>query len=122
MKDLTKPFGSMMGTSQYYMHPIMQQVLYTDGMKDMCEKLECYWILDVIASYQIKSSSVSSVPYQTWRIEANNAKAIVACYDCPTGNPIVTQNIDSTTLPDGKIVCVCVYDGKTRIIALPIEG
>lgn len=37
------------GTEQYYKH--FESLLYTDGIKNMCDKLGCYWLIDIIFSY-----------------------------------------------------------------------
>ena len=44
-------FGSSMGTERYHKLSLTNRMLASDGVKEMCEKLSCFWFFDVIASY-----------------------------------------------------------------------
>jgi hypothetical protein len=39
-----------LGTDNWWKHPLFGY-LYTDSVRDFCEKHEAYWILDVVGSY-----------------------------------------------------------------------
>lgn len=119
MKDLAEPFGSMMGTKNYYRHRLIRDVLYTDGIKDMCETLRCWWIIDLIASYQ-GFNPAKSCSYQVWKIVIDNHSALAQCYDYDN-KAIISQNIQTTDLPDGQILCVCIDNGDCMIVALSVE-
>lgn len=120
MKDLTRPFGSSMGTNKYYQH-FTKIVLYTDGIKDMADALKCHWLIDLIASYQI-TKKFRDIAYQTWKFTAKDSKCVAECFGY-SDVAVAEQKIPFTTLPDGEIVVVAVWqDEKTMIIALPVEG
>jgi len=64
-------------TDNYYRFgPIL---LITDGIKALCEKFECFWLMDVIASYQ---PTLMAEEFQVWTLEkiGENA-AIIKCTD-----------------------------------------
>ena len=120
MKDLAKPFGSIMGASAYYQH-FTKSLLYTSGIKEMADALKCHWLIDIVASYQV-SGKLRDIPYQTWKAVAEDSKAVVRCFDS-SEIPIVEQDVKFTTLPDGEITMLAVWqDKKTVILALPVEG
>ena len=37
------------GTEEYYRHFLNRHLIYTEGVKYLAEKAECYWLLDEIA-------------------------------------------------------------------------
>ncbi len=52
-KDALKNFGQFsMGTENYYRHSLVPNFLFTDGVKYLAENAECFWLIDIIASYQ----------------------------------------------------------------------
>ena len=63
----------------------------TDGAKALADKFQCYWFLDIIASYQ---SQLKNEEFQVWTIERKQGKssAIVSCTD-GNGKSLVIQDI-----------------------------
>ncbi len=52
-------------------------MLYTDGAKAMADIFQCYWFLDVIASYQ---HELKGEEFQVWQIRKNeDGSAVVVC-------------------------------------------
>lgn len=48
MYHRSKWFG---GTNQYYSYaPLADWLLVTDGIKETCDELGCWWVIDIIAS------------------------------------------------------------------------
>lgn len=121
MKDLTAGFGSSLGTGQYHRH-FMPNVVYTDGVKEVCEHYACYWILDVIASYA-GSSKIRNVARNKWEVTANDGKASAVCIDQwdNEGDVIIRQEIDFTDLPDGTVTFHTAWNGNLLIIYLLTE-
>lgn len=39
------------GTEHYYRHGLTRDLMHTDGVEIMCQKLQCYWLVDIVASY-----------------------------------------------------------------------
>jgi len=87
------------GTENYYKH--LSGLTYTDGIKFLAESAECYWLIDLIASYQRKLQVFG--PFQLWTIEVEDNTAIVYCQE-DTGQPKrVTQKIGYTDFPLKKL-------------------
>ena len=70
-------------TENYYKH--FAGVKYTDGVKFMAEKLNCFWFLDVIASYQPK---LRDAPFQIWKIQTNGDQTGVVTMREDSDQPI----------------------------------
>jgi hypothetical protein len=68
---------------------------YTSGVECFCETFECYWFMDIIASYQ-KDKRFKNEDFQVWEIrKLKDLSAIVTASD-GNGNMIVTQKIKYT--------------------------
>ena len=52
------------GTENYYRH--FSGMLYTDGIQFLAQEGKCYWLLDLIGSYQPK---LKHIPFQLWTIK-----------------------------------------------------
>ena len=75
-------------TDNYYRHPL--RMLFTDGVKALCDKFECYWFLDVVCSYQ---PGLKGEDFQVWSLNVNeDCSAKVICTD-GNGQTLKTQNI-----------------------------
>lgn len=113
-KDIAEHFGDMCGTSQYYRH-FMQFAVYTDGIKQLCETMECWWLLDFIVSQNV-IRSVKDIAYQCWRFVVEGNKCSVYL------NQNHYEDIEFTTMIDGYIDVVAVWNDKILVTALPVEG
>ena len=96
MKDLNEQFKAFYGTENYYKH---WKGVYTDGIKEMAEQFEAYWLIDVVFSYQDKK--INLIPFQVWEITSTGDKATVEMKE-DTDQPIlVSQKIGFTDFPRG---------------------
>ena len=83
------------GTESYYKH--FTGINFTDGVKFLADKLECYWFLDIIASYQHR---LKDVPFQIWRIQVDREKAGMVTMREDTNEPvIIRQELKYTDFP-----------------------
>jgi len=100
------------GTEHYYNYK--RGLKLTDGSRELAEKFECFWLLDVIMSHQ---NQVRNEEFQQWKLEKKpNDKAIVTCDD---GNNrlILTQTISYTDFAaDSATLWV-----ENSVIMLPSE-
>lgn len=94
--------GQFTGTDNYYKHWLGYK--YTDGVKYLAEKTQCYWLLDAIFSYHRKE------PFQVWElvtfIDGENNKGAILTMRQDTGAKVeVRQEIEYTdfTLPSIKL-------------------
>lgn len=86
------------GTEHYYrVSPIHGNLVLTDGVKYLCERAQCYWLVDIVASYQYK---LTSEPFQVWTlgIDADEMRGSVRCED-GNGNILVRQELEYTDFP-----------------------
>ena len=64
-------------TDNYYTY--LCGLLITDGAKALADQLECYWFLDIIASYQ---PQLKVEEFQVWTLtKREENSAIVSCTD-----------------------------------------
>ena len=83
------------GTEKYYKH--FGGVVYTDGIKYLAEQAGCYWLIDLVASYQPK---LKNAGFQLWQIQvAPDNSAVVTCREDSDLPEIVKQAIPYTDFP-----------------------
>ena len=113
MADLKQELALFTGSENYYRHWL--NFNFTDGVKYLADKVECYWLLDAIGSYQDK---VKDVPFQIWTLKVNADKSAVLEMNEDTNQPIIIrQEIQYTdfTLEEIKLYFI---DG---VLLLPSE-
>ena len=112
--ELKTELNQFTGTERYYLH--FSDFRYTDGIKQLAEKAEAYWLIDVIASYQ-SEPKVKSLSIQFWRLNVADKKATIICQEDTGIKPVVTQKIEYTDFPEGEIM-LYVQNG---VLFLPSE-
>lgn len=114
------------------------RILCTPGVKYLANKAQCWWLLDVIASYY-KPGGKSAVDRQLWEDsilfwtveKTGSRKAVVYCQQDSGMPKIIRQEIPHTDFPfpiEGKVrlwVAEAFPDGtmesKHKLIILPSE-
>lgn len=78
--ELEQNLHCFSGTTAYY--ALYPQLKLTDGTKYLCDQAQCYWLMDIIWSYQTLPQ-VRSVPFQKYILTVDMAKkkALVRCLD-----------------------------------------
>jgi hypothetical protein len=71
--NLEENLAQFIGTQNYYRHTI-GNFMFTDGVKYLAETAQCYWLLDVIASYILKPK-IKRIPFQLWELKVNKDKS-----------------------------------------------
>lgn len=86
------------GTEQYHRHGLMRNFVYTDGIKYLADKTGSYWLIDVVASYQLRHRNK---PFQLWKIKVNKEdnSAVVTAREDKGEKPFVRQKIEYTDFP-----------------------
>ena len=98
MDDLETALLNFIGTQHYYHHNI-GDFNYTDGVKFLVENAKCYWLLDLIGSYQ-HESKVKNVPFQLWNLRVNkNQRAVITMKEDSDTPVIIRQIIPYTDFP-----------------------
>ena len=104
------------GTSQYHRFSHLPSFpVITDGVLAVAEAAGCYWLLDVIGSYQYDPRLDKY--FQVWKLEVNREanSGVVRGYNDTT--LIITQDIPYTDFPLDEIKLYLI----DRIILLPNE-
>lgn len=104
-------------------------VYATDGVKFLCDKGGCYWLLDAITSHQPK---LRGEDFQTWKltvnvegtirngIAVNRGQAMLVCED-GNNNKLRAQSIPFTDFPMSEITLYAQVDDEKIVIMLPGE-
>ncbi len=93
--------SQFIGTTQYHRYsPLFRNFLLTDGTKCLCETLECYWLIDIIASYQThpkvkKHPKLQEIQFWTLEVDLEKQKGVVRC-DWDSGQQVIEQAIPYT--------------------------
>lgn len=87
------------GTEQYYRS---LNFVYTDGVKAMAELCGAYWLIDLIASWQVEKR-VRTKPFQVWELTVQDDRGSLTMRE-DGGEPILAhQHIEYTDFPLGEI-------------------
>lgn len=117
-EDLETELRQFTGTENYYKH--LGNVVLTDGAKYLADRAGAYWLMDVVASWQL-AKKVACEPFQSWNIEVkDNNKATIKADD-GNGNEIARQEIPFTDFPLRSTRLYLVNDGRYRVLMLPSE-
>ena len=94
--NLNEELAGFYGTEQYHKLSPLHPFVVTDGIKAMCEIAQCYWLMDVAASYQEK---LENEPFQVWGVKLTDDKK--GYVYCNNGNrkELVRQELNYTDFP-----------------------
>lgn len=106
------------GSTLYHRYQIGRglEIKFTEGIYYLVEKANCYWLLDVIMSWQY-NAEVRNNTFQVWRLKkSNNNSAIITCTD-GNKNLLTKQYIQFTDFPLEEIEAwyvdgVCLLPGE----------
>lgn len=102
------------GTENYYKQ-WTGEFVYTDGVKYVADKYGAYWLLDVIASWQVEEK-VKKELFQVWQLTVQGNRGIVEMFDGDTKTAIAKQIIPYTDFP--CLIKLYLTDG---VLLLPSE-
>lgn len=87
------------GSQEFCRHPIIREIIYTQGAKYVADAAHAYWLLDEIALAQRYISSVSAEEFQVWdlAIKGNGTAELT----CGNGNrrTVFAKRIEHTDFP-----------------------
>ena len=67
MTNANEQFGSGNGSENFYQNKF-SPIIYTDGVKDMAESCDAYWLIDLVISHQL-TNAVKLQPFQVWKLQ-----------------------------------------------------
>lgn len=117
INHLQNSLAQFTGTERYYEYGNMTNIKLTDGVKWLCDNAGCYWLIDIIVSYQRKCSLDPMLQdFQIWTLKVKNSKGKVIC-ERDTNDIAITQRIPYTDFPLPEIKLYC----ENEVICLPSE-
>jgi hypothetical protein len=87
----------------------------TEGVLGFAELAECFWLLDIIGSYQ-KNPNLNKT-FQGWSLQVDLQNKTAVVYGCNDTEVIITQEIEYTNFPLEEIN-LFLYKG---LLMLPLE-
>lgn len=115
LSQLTVELMQFHGTEHIYKHSF-DLIHYTDGIKYLAEKADCYWLIDLVASYQVEEK-VKDEEFQVYHLEVKSDKTAVVTITDGNDNLLALQKIEFTDFPLPEIKIWCV----DKILLLPNE-
>ena len=116
IEEIKNILSNAHGTNQYHMFsPFREYPVLTDGVKALAEAADCFWLVNIIGSYQLDERLD---PYfQVWKLEVNQETKEWVITGCNDTKLIITQTGDYTDFPLNGIT-LWVSHG---VILLPSE-
>jgi hypothetical protein len=103
------------GSENFYCHrPSL--ILYTDGVKDLAEACQAYWLIDLIISHQCKKA-VNLERFQVWELKREKADKFFVKATDGNNNPVASQKIPFSDFPY-DLATIWLVDG---CMMLPTE-
>lgn len=95
--EIRNELSYFIGTEKYY--KVYPNLIITDGIKFLAERAECFWLIDLVYSYQ-SLAKVKKEPFQVYELDVdlNTQMAKMVCSD-GNDNILQTQFIPFTTFP-----------------------
>lgn len=102
--ELKDELQQFYGTTRYYKN--FTGLRFTDGVKYLADHAECYWLIDLVGSYQ---PQLRDVPFQLWRVEVRDDDSGLVTMVEDTGQPIkIKQEIPFTDFPLSEFEFFCI--------------
>ena len=118
--ELNQKLTGFTGTINWYRH-WTNLLSYTDGVKTLAESVGAFWLIDAIASWQIKPK-VDQCDFQVWTLTVKDDQTAALQMQEDTGlQPVVTQQLVYTDFPVGVFKLWVEGTGRERVLLLPSE-
>jgi hypothetical protein len=75
-EEILKELSNFSGTQHYYKGSYLYNLNLTDGMQYFREKLDCYWLIDIVGSVQ-HLKQIKENSFILWRIKVNKDKSFI---------------------------------------------
>jgi hypothetical protein len=104
------------GSTEFYRH-WLKGFCYTEGVRFLAEHARCYWLIDLIASLQVRALKDAWLrEFQLWELFVKDGSAILAC-SRDSDDVAFRQTIEATDFP---ITYVHLYV-EGGVLMLPSE-
>ena len=118
-------------TEHYYQHSLNRHVVYTDGIRQLAQVANAYWLIDAVASYygtpmmeQAIENDERLRTLQFWTLvlrQDAGDQALLECKADVKALPIVKQFIEHTDFPLDDFRIWAGWDGIRWVLYLPSE-
>ena len=118
VEEIQKTLPHFSSTENYYRHTL-GFFNYTDGVRYVAKSCEAYWLIDAIASYQLKRPLINSQDlqrFQIWTLQVNEGKGILTL-EKDTDQRVFSLEIPYTNFPLPEIR----FYLSTKVLMLPTE-
>lgn len=97
MKNANHFFGSHNGSENFIRHSLSGYI-FTDGVKELAEDCNAFWLIDLILSHQ-SETIVNKQPFQVWDLKrVNDAEFTIVATD-GNHNKVTSQVIPFSDFP-----------------------
>lgn len=96
--DLINKLAMFTGSEVVYKHSIVSDIIYTDGIKFLCEEAGAYWFLDMVALYQLYTP-VNRSNLQVWNIKVHEDSTATITVSDGNYNQLYKQSLKYTDFP-----------------------
>ena len=112
--ELSENLAQFHCTENYYKH--MLGTVFTDGVKFLAENAECFWFVDLVASYQA-DTRIKKESFLVFNLKVNKDNSAEVIISDGNEKVLATQKIMFTDFPLPEFTLWCV----DRVILLPGE-
>lgn len=107
--------------SQTFFKGFVKESVYTEGVKELLETAQCYWLYDIIQTeiFALLKNKNLDTYYFTITSKDSEAKLILKDYKSEI---IYEKGIPFTDFPEGSLDLVLGFDGHYLITCLPSEN
>ncbi len=96
--EIQNNMAQSIGTTRYIKHSLNRNLVFTDGVNQLRQDADAFWLIDAIASYERKEV------FQVWELIVNADKSAVLTMKEDSNTPVlVKQEIPYTDFPLEKI-------------------
>lgn len=77
--ELRAELRQFTGSTEFYRH-FTNRIIYTEGIRFLCERARLYWLIDLIAALQSRALKDPALrEFQLWELRITNGKGVVVC-------------------------------------------
>lgn len=113
--EILKELEQFRGSEHYYNHPL-GLIKYTDGIKFLADAAQCYWFIDVVASYQVEKK-FSKESFLVFHLKVNDDLSAKITITDGNDSILGMQMLEYTDFPLKEIKVWCI----DKILILPGE-
>lgn len=118
-EEILSNMAQASGTEGYHRFSILfPKTVLTDGVLQLCKDAECFWLMDIIGSYQHKL--LPKEDFQVWTLTVKDKEGVVVATD-GNDNELVRQELEYTSFPLDNLKLFVHYNGELQVVMLPSE-